>query len=54
MSRKIWSNDSEWKKSSDDWVKTMEDSKKNKELYQQYASKTNKPIPYRDWLKEQL
>ena len=54
MSKNPWSNDSEWKKSSDDWVKTMEESAKNKELYQQYASKTNKPIPYRDWLKEQL
>ena len=54
MSIKICSTDSEWKKSSDDWVKTMEESAKNKELYQQYASKTNKPIPYRDWLKEQL
>ena len=54
MSKEIWSNDSEWKKSTDDRVKTMEESAKNKELYQQYASKTNKPIPYRDWLKEQL
>ena len=52
MSRELWSNDSEWKKHSDEWVKTMEQSKENKELYQEYVNKTSTPIPYRDWLKE--
>ena len=39
-------------KTSYDWVKTMTESKKNKELYREYADKTERPIPYRDWLKE--
>ena len=30
MSRKIWSNDSEWKKSSDEWVATMDESRRRK------------------------
>ena len=48
-----YENTERWQKTSDDWVKTMTESKKNKELYQEYVSKTRKPIPYRDWLKEQ-
>ena len=39
MSKEIWSNDSEWKKSSDDWVKTMEESAKNKELFLYFFSR---------------
>ena len=30
MSRKIWSNDSQWKKSSDEWVATMDESRRRK------------------------
>lgn len=48
-----YENTERWQKTSDDWVKTMTESKKNKELYQEYVSKTRTPIPYRDWLKEQ-
>ena len=31
-----YENTERWKKNSDDWVNTMTESKKNKELYQQY------------------
>ena len=44
-------NSKEWQDSSDEWVKTMTESKENKE-YQKYLTTTEKPVPYRDWLKE--
>ena len=47
-----YENTERWKKNSDDWVNTMTESKKNKELYQQYVDKTQRPVPYRDWLKK--
>ena len=47
-----YENTERWQKTSDDRVKTMTESKKNKELYREYADKTERPIPYRDWLKE--
>lgn len=47
-----YENTERWKKNSDDWVNTMTESKKNKELYQQYIDKTQRPVPYRDWLKK--
>ena len=47
-----YENTERWQKTSDDCVKTITESKKNKELYREYADKTVNPIPYRDWLKE--
>ena len=47
-----YENTERWKKNSDDWVNTMTESKENKELYQQYIDKTQRPVPYRDWLKK--
>ena len=47
-----YENTERWQKTSYDWVNTMTESKKNKELYREYADKTVNPIPYRDWLKE--
>ena len=47
-----YENTERWQKTSDDWVNTITDSKKNKELYREYADKAVNPIPYRDWLKE--
>lgn len=44
-------NTKSWQDSSDGWVKTMTKSKENKEQYQKYANKIDKPLPYRDWLK---
>ena len=46
-----YENTKEWKDTSDDWVKTMTQSKQNKEEYQRYARKRKSPIPYRDWLR---
>jgi hypothetical protein len=43
-------NTKEWEKNSDDWVKTMTQSKENKEEYKKYTQTTNNSIPYRDWL----
>ena len=48
----LYQNTEAWQKSSDGWVKTMTQSKENKELYQEYVKITNNPIAYRDWLKE--
>jgi len=45
-------NTKSWQNSSDGWVKTMTKSKENKEQYQKYVSMTDKPMPYRDWLKQ--
>ena len=41
-----------WQNSSDGWVSTMTKSKENKEEYQKYLTTTEKPVPYRDWLRE--
>tara|TARA_A100001015_G_C14977493_1_gene707945 strand:- start:1068 stop:1241 length:174 start_codon:yes stop_codon:yes gene_type:complete len=43
-------NTKEWEKNSDDWVKTMTQSKENKEEYKKYTETTDNSIPYRDWL----
>ena len=48
----LYQNTEAWQNSSDGWVKTMTQSKENKELYQEYVKITNNPIAYRDWLKE--
>jgi uncharacterized membrane protein YcgQ (UPF0703/DUF1980 family) len=48
---KQYENTKEWKDTSDDWVKTMTQSKENKEEYQRYAEKRKSPMPYRDWLR---
>ena len=50
-------NTKEWEKSSDDWVKTMTQSKESKEKYQQYVAEClsntkSEPVAYRDWLKK--
>ena len=45
-------NTKQWQDISDGWVKAMTESKENKELYQKYISKTDNPIPYREWLKQ--
>ena len=45
-------NSKEWQDNSDGWVKTMTQSKENKELYQEYIKTTENPVPYRDWLRE--
>ena len=48
---KQYENTKEWQQTSDGWVKTMTESKRNKEEYQSYAEKRKNPIPYRDWLR---
>ena len=48
---KQYENTKEWKDSSDGWVKTMTQSKEDKEEYQRYADKIEKPISYRNWLR---
>lgn len=47
-------NDKRWQTNSDQWVATMNKSKQDKQLYQQYlqTTKANEPLPYRDWLKK--
>ena len=45
-------NSKDWQDNSDGWVATMNKSKEDKEAYKKYVSKTNRPIPYRDWLRE--
>ena len=47
-----FTNSKEWQNSSDGWVKTMTESKENKEQYQKYLNTTKKPVAYRDWLRE--
>lgn len=41
-----------WQDSSDGWVSTMTKSKESKEEYQKYLTTTEKPVSYRDWLRE--
>ena len=48
----MYRNSKEWQDSSDEWVKTMTESKENKEEYQKYLKTTENPVAYRDWLKE--
>tara|TARA_B100001057_G_scaffold4922_1_gene4425 strand:- start:10588 stop:10794 length:207 start_codon:yes stop_codon:yes gene_type:complete len=53
----LYGNTKTWQDSSDGWVKTMTESKENKEQYQEYvadclASAHLVPISYRDWLKK--
>lgn len=45
-------NSKGWQESSDGWVKTMTESKENKEQYKKYADRTNEPMTYRDWLRD--
>ena len=47
-----FTNSKQRQNSSDEWVKTMTESKENKEQYQKYLNTTNKPVSYRDWLRE--
>ena len=47
-------NTKQREKTSDDWVKTMTESKENKEKYNEYLKKTRNPISYRKWLREQI
>ena len=47
-------NTKQWEKTSDDWVKTMTESKENKEKYNEYLKKAKNPISYRKWLREQI
>ncbi len=47
-------NSKRWQNNSDEWVKTMTESKENKEQYQKYYKNTNNPISYRDWLREKI
>ena len=48
----MYLNSKKWQDSSDEWVKTMTESKENKEEYQKYLDTTENPVSYRDWLKE--
>ena len=50
--KQLSSNLKSWQDSSDGWVSTMNKSKENKEEYQKYLTTTEKPVPYRDWLRE--
>jgi hypothetical protein len=43
-------NSEQWKKNSDEWVKTMEASRIKKEEYNKYRITTKNPLSYRDWL----
>lgn len=45
-------NSKRWQDNSDGWVTTMNQSKEDKEAYQEYVKKTRDPISYRDWLRE--
>ena len=47
-----FTNSKEWQDSSDGWVSTMNKSKETKEENKKYLTKTHKPLPYRDWLKQ--
>ena len=55
--KQLWhdymNNSKRWENNSDEWVKTMTESKENKEKYQEYVSKTKDPMTYVQWLKEQ-
>ena len=37
---------------SDEWVKTMSESKENEEKYKKYSEKEEKPLTYTKWLKK--
>ena len=50
----LYQNTKHWQESSDGWVKTMTQSKENKELYQEYIKTTDTPVAYRDWLREKI
>ena len=50
----LYQNTKAWQESSDGWVKTMTESKENKQLYKEYIKTTNNPIAYRDWLREKV
>ena len=50
----LYQNTKAWQESSDGWVKTMTESKENKQLYKEYVKSTNNPIAYRDWLREKV
>ena len=50
----LYQNTKAWQESSDGWVKTMTESKENKQLYKEYMKSTNNPIAYRDWLREKV
>tara|TARA_A100001011_G_scaffold400734_1_gene518116 strand:+ start:7042 stop:7194 length:153 start_codon:yes stop_codon:yes gene_type:complete len=45
-------NSKRWQDSSDGWVKSMIESKENKEEYKKYVEKTVEPLTYIKWLKE--
>ena len=55
--KQLWhdymNNSKRWENNSDEWVKTMTESKENKEKYQEYVSKTKDPMTYIQWIKEQ-
>jgi len=55
--KQLWhdymNNSKRWENNSDEWVKTMTESKENKEKYQEYVSKTKDPMTYVQWIKEQ-
>ena len=46
-------NSKRWQDNSDGWVKTMTESKENKEKYQEYVSKTNNTMTLVEWIKQQ-
>ena len=50
----LYQNTKQWQNSSDGWVKTMTKSKENKEKYSKYLEKTENPVSYRKWLREQI
>ena len=50
----LYQNTKQWQNSSDGWVKTMTESKENKERYKKYLKKTKNPVSYRKWLREQI
>ena len=52
--KQLWhdymNNSERWQDSSDGWVKTMTESKENKEKYKKYLTTTKNPMSYRSWL----
>lgn len=54
--KQLWNdymvNSERWQNSSDEWVKTMTESKENKEEYKKYLTTTKEPLTYIQWLKE--
>ena len=56
--KQLWNdymvNSERWQDNSDGWVKTMTESKENKELYQVYVAECmgkTEPLSYREWLR---